>query len=179
MNRSYLVAQEMLRLELKRKRSLIWGSILGGMAIFAIISGISDPYCELREHLPIYWAMLLPAAFLIYRFIVNKNLIESARRYDMVFMNDSDGFVSLDELTRQLGKDPTLILRELDALFRQGFFHSANLYLQGTAGVALANAEQSNSFVAVKCPSCSASSNVRVGSHAICPYCKSAFDTRS
>ncbi len=177
MNRSYLITTAIRQLESKRKRFLIWGAIVAGISLFGILTGLFEPNSELREHVGTYSVLLLLGIFLLYKFVDYKNRIKAAKQYDAVFMNDSDGFISIDELSRKLGKDEARIRKELDSFFQRDLFHSSTLSLHESPGVTLANAGQNDKFVVIQCPSCSAKSRVRSGSHAVCPYCKSVLDT--
>ena len=82
--------------------------------------------------------------------------------------------MSLEELTRQTGKPETEVLRELEALFRNGYFQNCSLQKGGVPCVLIGDAmtgEDKIGFVTVVCGNCGAPSRIRAGSRSSCAHC--------
>lgn len=111
----------------------------------------------------------------IYKAYKIRRLNDLATLYDNFFAGGNDGFVHIDELSRHAGKDASVIVKELEYLFRKGYFQNCSLQLSDQQGVKLASADRKNyaGFKAVTCPGCGASNSIRSGSVGICEYCGS------
>ena len=97
------------------------------------------------------------------------------RRYEMIFGADEDGIVTVDELSTQMGKPGYKIFKELEGLFKKGYFSNCNLQQGGKPCVIINNAmidgAQGVGFINVQCPNCAGVNRIRVGSYGQCTFC--------
>lgn len=99
-------------------------------------------------------------------------MIEAANRYNAIFICDSDGIVTISELTKQTGKDPAGIIGEIDKLLNKGYLCGCTLKKEGQPCVVLSDGKADESgFVTVKCPACGGTTRIRTGSNGKCEYC--------
>lgn len=160
----------------KRKIFLVLGAVLSCFFLFGIVSGILGTTQGLREGLPVYIIFFIPSVFLLLHGVRLGGSIDAARRYDSIFTADSDGFVTMAELQRQTGRSADAILKDLEKLFRKGYFHDCSLERGGEPRVIIANAKAGESgigFAEVSCPHCGGTTRIRAGSRGKCAYCGS------
>lgn len=156
----------------RRKRFLISGIILTVFFGFGVIGGITGQTEGLRQGLTVYLVFLIPSLLLIWKGVSIGKRMDAARRYNSIFLLDTDGFVTLEELTRCTGQTAGAVQKELELLFRKGYFQSC-AFRQGD-GVILSSAvgdRKEEGFVMVRCPNCGAASRIRAGTTERCPYC--------
>ncbi len=170
----YISADFLKSQERKKRRHLISGSIITVFFGFGFVGGIFDLGTGLREFVPLYLVLMIPGLLLLWSGYRCGRLDEAARRYETIFDTDRDGFVTLEELTRQTNRDGDKIFSELEVLFRKGYFTSCTLQRGGVPCVILADAmtgETGTGFAVVKCPNCGAANRIRAGSRSQCTYC--------
>lgn len=126
------------------------------------------------ENLPVYVLLLIPSAIPI--LISKKKLseIKATRRYETIFVSDTDGIITAEELSNQLQKPSFKIFEELELLFRKGFFQNCSLQQSGSPCVKIDNAiiddKAGTGFVEVKCKNCGGTSRIRADSSP-CSFC--------
>lgn len=172
-NRSYLVMAIMRRMSGRKLRSLIFGGFLTAVFGFGVIAGLMGDE-TLRQHLTMYTVFLIPSVLLFLRGFRIAHWNNLARRYDIIFAGDRDGFVSMEELIRQTGKPDQKIIGELNRLFDKGYFTDCTLEVVGNPGVRILDArigEENRGFLDVFCPSCGGVNRLRAGSYGKCSFC--------
>ena len=184
MRNAYIVSNKLYDLERKKKRQLIWGLILTLFFASGIILAVVDHEEDLLDNLGFYAFCLIPSALLLYFAIRNGRRIASVHRYNAIFEQDRDGFVSIDELTQALGMPAQKMMKELEDLFRAGLFQNCTLQREVNPGVVLTDAVSASAgvrslgFVNVKCASCGGTSRIRAGTVGVCEYCGSPLNAR-
>lgn len=174
-NRSCLVMDMMRRMSGRKWRSLIIGGLLTAFFGFGVVAGLMGDE-TLRQHLVMYTVFLIPSVLLFLRGFRIAHWNNLARRYDIIFAGDRDGFVSMEELIRQTGKPDPKIIRELNRLFDKGYFTDCTLEIVGNPGVRIQDAEigvRGRGFLEVVCPSCGGISRLRAGTYGTCSFCGS------
>ena len=163
----------------KSKFLMIFGAVFGFIWAFGAVGGIAN-YKDLREGLPLYILMLIPHVWMFWRGIVAGRLADAATQYESIFTTDRDGIVTMDELTKQRGKSPEAILKELDEIFKKGYFNNCTLQKGQNPCVIIRGAarddERGIGFVEVKCESCGGTTRIRAGSSGKCDYCGSPIN---
>lgn len=175
MNHSYLSPITLRSARARMRIGLIAGIILTIFFGLATVAGFTDP--DLRQHLSVYIGFLIPSVIPLILGIMKKREISSAVLYDSIFTGDRDGRISAYELKRQLGRDEDGIFRELQILFRKGYFVNCSLWSGEPRGVILGDAAvgargaASAGVVTVRCPNCGASNRIQAGRRGKCEYC--------
>lgn len=147
--------------------SVVFGTIL--------IMSITDP--TMRDDILLAICFLLPSLFLVYRGRVCSKRLDSANYYNTFLEGDIDGFVALEDLTKE-GLDAGKVRTELELLFRKGFFKNCTLQLEGNkAGIVLPDKVQveESRMIKVTCERCGAVNAVRLGGTGECAYCGSTL----
>ena len=98
--------------------------------IDTLIMGFTEQGATMREGRTTYIVLLVPFALIFAAGIKNKRKLDLARRYDSIFMCDVNGTVTIDEISRQVGKPPFKVLSELEWFFRKGVFRDCTLQKQ-------------------------------------------------
>ena len=152
----------------------IIGGILTAIFAFGVIGGLIRYTDALRQYLPVYIVFLIPSVYLLSRGFLIQKQINAARQYETVFSADRDGLVTVREIAELTGKQEADVMKELNKLFQNKYFHDCSLQHNGTAGVILPDAakgDQGAGFVTVRCDNCGASTRLRAGSIGRCQYC--------
>ena len=172
--REYLVTAVAATQRTKANIQIVLGVMVTFFFGFGFAGGIVG-YRELREGVPLYFLMMIPGLLLLWRGIVNGSLASAARRFETIFSMDTDGFVTIDELTRITGRPADKILKDLEAVFRKGYFRNCTLQTGRDPKVILSNAEASDrsgtGFITVTCVNCGGKTRIRSGSTGVCDYC--------
>ena len=177
---TYISRVAIARLTLKKHIQMIIGGFFTAVFLFGIISGVTGYNEKLRENLITNIVMLVPSALLLLNGIKNGRMAGLAYRYNSIFMCDTDGTVTIDELAKQSGKPPFKVLSELEKLFQKGVFCECTLQKQGAPCVILSGREGSKtSFVDIVCEKCNGTTRIRVGSSGKCAYCGNAISSRN
>ena len=176
---TYVSNAEMKGLVFK-KRILIFlsvGPIL--FFLFGILQGIFGNDQVLRDGLVTCVVMEVPFVLMFLAGLRNGRRAGLVRRYNLIFMCDMDGIVTLDELSRQMGKPAEKILSQLEWLFQRGLFCDCTLQMGGEPCVILSGkAGSRSSFVNVVCEKCNGTTRLRAGTSGKCEYCGSAISAR-
>ncbi len=171
--------------ESQRKKSkgfIVAGSIIAGLYAFGTIYALVMPMpkmsggLEYRDFAPIFAAMILPGLVLLCIGLVMSRKVNTALRYETILSGDKNGIVEISELTGQTGKRQDEVLRELEALFRKGFFQGCTLQLEGNPAIIINDAmvgEAGTGFAEVRCPKCGGTTRIRAGSRGQCSFCHS------
>ncbi len=176
---TYISKTAIKRLFLKKNIQMIIGGFWTVFFLYAIIEGLLGNNEILRNSVLTSTILCVPFVLMFLAGIRNGKKIGVARRYNSIFMCDSDGTVTLDELVRQTGKEPFKVLSELEWLFRKGMFCDCTLQKGGIPCVILAGKEGSkSSFVTVVCEKCNGTTRLRAGTYGKCEYCGSAISSR-
>ena len=172
---NYLDTNTVSKQEQKKKRLLIAGAIITAFFAFGVIGGITGYSEDLKDGITIYAVFMIPGLILLYSGYKTGRMNDLARRYETIFSGDRDGFVHIEELTRQTGKDSGKVFSELDSLFGKGYFHDCTLQRGGQAGVILTGRSDGEGidFTVVKCESCGGTNRIRKGTAGVCEYCGS------
>lgn len=177
---TYISRVAIARLTLKKHIQMIIGGFFTAVFLFGIISGVTGYNEKLRDNLITNIVMLVPSALLLLNGIKNGRMAGLAYRYNSIFMCDTDGTVTIDELAKQSGKPPFKVLSELEKLFQKGVFCECTLQKQGAPCVILSGREGSKtSFVDIVCEKCNGTTRIRVGSSGKCAYCGNAISSRN
>ena len=177
---TYISKVAIARLTLKKHIQMIIGGFFTAVFLFGIISGVTGYNEKLRENLITNIVMVVPSALLLLNGIKNGRMAGLAYRYNSIFMCDTDGTVTIDELAKQSGKPPFKVLSELEKLFQKGVFCECTLQKQGAPCVILSGREGSKtSFVDIVCEKCNGTTRIRVGSSGKCAYCGNAISSRN
>lgn len=172
--RTYLVIKKINQIEHKAKLQSIWGIVLIALFGYGIYGGITDQGEGLRDGIPVYVILIAVGALLLYLGYLNYGKVGLARRYDMIMSNDKNGIVTLNEISLQIAKNDAVILKELEKLFREGFFTNCTLQSTGSPCIIINDAmvgETNIGFTAMICPSCGAATRIRAGSRGQCEIC--------
>ena len=177
---TYISRVAIARLTLKKHIQMIIGGFFTAVFLFGIISGVTGYNEKLRDNLITNVVMIVPSALLLLNGIKNGRMAGLAYRYNSIFMCDTDGTVTIDELAKQSGKPPFKVLSELEKLFQKGVFCECTLQKQGSPCVILSGREGSKtSFVDIVCEKCNGTTRIRVGSSGKCEYCGNAISSRN
>ena len=179
---NYLKDEAVRTNERRKKRQITAGAIITAFFGFGVVGGIAD-YEGLREGISMYAVFLIPGIVLLLSGFNIGRMIDAARRYNGIFSADRDGVVTCDELGGQLGMDENRIFKELEVLFRKGFFQNCTLQRGGSPCVIISDAmigEDGVGFISAMCPACGAVTRIRAGSRGKCSYCGAPIsDTES
>ena len=102
--------------------------------------------------------------------------VNAALRYETILSGDRNGIVEIRELTGQTGKRQDEVFKELETLFRKGYFQGCTLQLEGTPAIIINDAmvgEKGTGFAEVRCPKCGGATRIRAGSRGQCAFCHS------
>lgn len=177
---TYISAAAIARLTLKKHIQMIIGGFFTAVFLFGIISGVTGYNEKLRDNLITNIVMLVPSALLLLNGIKNGIRANLARRYDSIFMCDQDGTVTIEEISKQMGKPSYKALSELEWFFGKGVFRDCTLQKQGAPCVFLfGRANSKTSFVNVVCEKCNGTTRIRAGSSGKCEYCGNAISSRN
>lgn len=171
--------------ERKKKSAFIGGGILTAFFAFGLIGALTGAVSvegsSKTDGMLVFICCLIPSALWLLSGLRKLHNIDLARRYNVIFMCDEDGFVTADELAKQTGKPLMKVFKEIDELLRKGYLCNCSLQNTGKAGVMLAGAKINNSeaqggFISVKCKCCGGTSRIRAGFSGKCEYCGSALN---
>ncbi|MBO4395257.1 MAG: hypothetical protein J5819_02800 [Eubacterium sp.] len=174
--------------ESQRKKSkgfIIAGSIIAGLYSFGTIYSLLIPMpvtnqeLEYKLYTPIFAAMIIPGLVLLCIGLAMSRKVNMAFRYETILSGDKNGIVEIRELTGQTGKSQEKVLKELEALFRKGFFQGCTLQFEGTPAIIINDAmvgERGTGFAEVRCPKCGGVTRIRAGSRGQCSYCHSPIE---
>ncbi|MCR4605724.1 MAG: hypothetical protein K5639_06975 [Eubacterium sp.] len=171
--------------ETQRKKSkgfIVAGSVIAGLYAFGTIYSLVMPMpkmsgnLEYRDFAPIFATMIIPGLVLLCIGLVMSRKVNAALRYETILSGDKNGIVEVRELTGQTGKSQDEVFKELELLFRKGYFQGCTLRLEGTLAIIINDAmvgESGTGFAEVRCPKCGGSTRIRAGSRGQCAYCHS------
>ena len=177
--------------ESQRKKSkgfIIAGSIIAGLYAFGTIYSLVIPMpmqqttsqnLEYKLYTPIFAAMIIPGLVLLCIGLVMNRKVNVALRYETILSGDKNGIVDIHELTGQTGKRPDEVIKELESLFRKGFFQGCTLQLEGSPAIIINDAmvgETGTGFAEVRCPKCGGATRIRAGSRGVCSFCHSPIE---
>ena len=149
---TYISKAAVAKIVLKKHIQMIIGGFFTAIFLYGLIAGLVGNNEKLRSGILTYIVMAIPSALLFINGFKNGRQADLAYRYDSIFMCDSDGTVTIDELAKQSGKPPFKVLSELETLFRKGLFRDCTLQRQGMPCVILSGRENSRTgFVNVVC----------------------------
>ena len=173
----YLSGVAMAKTSVKKYIFLIIGGLIIALCAFGLFEGISNP--DIGESRSIYAVFLILFGWMFYSGIRASRDLENARRYDTAFRADKNEALKLSTLADQTGKRVDQVEKELERLFRKGFFKGCSLIGGKEAAVVFTetgNGKQKSSIQTVTCPHCGATNHIRVGSHGACEYCGGALE---
>ena len=166
----------------KKKGFIIAGSVIAGLYGFGLIyslilpSKLYEEGVEYKMFIPIFAVMVAVGLVFLFIGLVLGRKVDVALRYETIFSGDRNGIVEIRELTGQTGKSQEEVTRELETLFRKGFFQGCSLQLEGTPAVIINDAmvgETGTGFAEVRCPKCGGTTRIRSGSRGQCSFCHS------
>lgn len=159
---TYISNNAIKRINTKRLLQMGIGGFFLFLCLYGLIMGFIDQNGTLREGRMSYIVLLVPFALIFAAGIKNRRKVYLARRYDSIFMCDVNGTVTIDEISRQVGKPPFKVLSELEWFFRKGVFRDCTLQKQGMPCVILSGrADSKTSFVNVVCEKCNGVTRLR------------------
>lgn len=168
------LSQDVVKVYEKKKRiQIIVGLIVAGFCFFGIVIGLIE---NQKDYIMIYGPGIIAGIIVLLFGLKNKEIINCASRYENIFSCDSNGVITIDELSLQTGKGKDKILKELEKLFSQGFFTGCTFQRGGNPCVIISSAmvnEKGKGFVEVVCPKCKGVTHIRAGSRGKCQYCNS------
>lgn len=153
---------------------VILGAILTVFFALSVVLALTDE--DLGQNLAVYVVLLIPSVLLCCLGLRGRKLADRANRYSAIFACDQDGVVTLSELARQTGMEPSAILPELEQLLDKGYLCNCSLQTRGQPRVILSSGtaeEEGSGFVDVLCPACGGTTRLRAGSSGTCEYCGS------
>ncbi len=171
--------------ESQRKKSkgfIVAGSIIAGLYAFGTIYSLVMPMpamsggIEYKQFAPIFAAMIIPGLVLLCIGLVLSRKVNAALRYETILSGDKNGIVEIRELTGQTGKRQDEVLKELERLFRKGYFQGCTLQFEGNPVIIINDAmvgETGTGFAEVRCPKCGGTTRIRAGSRGQCSFCHS------
>lgn len=177
----YLSKKTLVKAGIKKRIMVISGGILTVLFATSVLMAIMDYGNQLRQNLIVYVALLIPSVLLLYKGMKAGGLIELANRYNSIFECDTDGVVTISELTNQAGKASPQILSELERLLEKGYLCNCSLQKTGQPRVILSDgtaAKDGSGFVNVVCDVCGGTTRLRAGSSGRCEYCGSALNSQ-
>ena len=168
------------RLSFKKNIQVVVGGFFTTFFVLGIIGGLMKDDQVFWDGLISGIIILLPFVLLFLSGIRNSRKIGLARRYNLIFMCDGDGTVTVHELANQIGKPSVKVLSQLEWLFRKGVFCDCTLQQGGEPCVILSGRTGSKtSFVNVVCEKCNGTTRLRAGTFGKCEYCGSAISSRN
>ena len=177
---TYISNDVLGRLSFKKNIQVVVGGFFTTFFVLGIIGGLMKDDQVFWDGLISGIIILLPFVLLFLSGIRNSRKIGLARRYNLIFLCDADGTVTLQELARQVGKPPVKVLSQLEWLFQKGIFCDCTLQREGEPCVILSGRTGSKtSFVNVVCEKCNGTTRLRAGTFGKCEYCGSAISSRN
>ena len=179
--------------ESQRKKSkgfTVAGSIVAGLYGFATIYSLVIPMPmasgnkdmeEYKLFAPIFASMVVIGLVLLCIGLVMGRKVNTALRYETILSGDKNGIVEINELTGQTGKSQPELMKELEYLFRKGYFQGCTLQLEGTPAIVINDAlvgEKGTGFAEVRCPKCGGATRIRAGSRGQCAFCHSPIEDK-
>ena len=176
---TYISNDVLGRLSFKKNIQVVVGGFFTTFFVLGIIGGLMKDDQVFWDGLISGIIILLPFVLLFLSGIRNSRKIGLARRYNLIFMCDGDGTVTVHELANQIGKPSVKVLSQLEWLFRKGVFCDCTLQQGGEPCVILSGRTGSKtSFVNVVCEKCNGTTRLRAGTFGKCEYCGSAISRR-
>lgn len=176
---TYISNDVLGRLSFKKNIQVVVGGFFTTFFVLGIIGGLMKDDQVFWDGLISGIIILLPFVLLFLSGIRNSRKIGLARRYNLIFMCDGDGTVTVHELANQIGKPSVKVLSQLEWLFRKGVFCDCTLQQGGEPCVILSGRTGSKtSFVNVVCEKCNGTTRLRAGTFGKCEYCGSAISSR-
>lgn len=177
---TYISNDVLGRLSFKKNIQVVVGGFFTTFFVLGIIGG-------LMKDDQVFWDGLISGIIILHPFVLlflsgirNSRKIGLARRYNLIFMCDGDGTVTVHELANQIGKPSVKVLSQLEWLFRKGVFCDCTLQQGGEPCVILSGRTGSKtSFVNVVCEKCNGTTRLRAGTFGKCEYCGSAISSRN
>lgn len=177
---TYISNDVLGRLSFKKNIQVVVGGFFTTFFVLGIIGGLMKDDQVFWDGLISGIIILLPFVLLFLSGIRNSRKIGLARRYNLIFMCDGDGTVTVHELANQIGKPSVKVLSQLEWLFRKGVFCDCTLQQGGEPCVILSGRTGSKtSFVNVVCEKCNGTTRLRAGTFGKCEYCGSAISSRN
>lgn len=177
---TYISNDVLGRLSFKKNIQVVVGGFFTTFFLLGIIGGLMKDDQVFWDGLISGIIILLPFVLLFLSGIRNSRKIGLARRYNLIFMCDGDGTVTVHELANQIGKPSVKVLSQLEWLFRKGVFCDCTLQQGGEPCVILSGRTGSKtSFVNVVCEKCNGTTRLRAGTFGKCEYCGSAISSRN
>lgn len=177
---TYISNDVLGRLSFKKNIQVVVGGFFTTFFVLGIIGGLMKDDQVFWDGLISGIIILLPFVLLFLSGIRNSRKIGLARRYNLIFMCDGDGTVTVHELANQIGKPSVKVLSQLEWLFRKGVFCDCTLQQGGESCVILSGRTGSKtSFVNVVCEKCNGTTRLRAGTFGKCEYCGSAISSRN
>lgn len=152
---------------------IVIGSFSTAFWVLGLALAIADVN-NLRQNLIVVIFMVIPSALLWYKGAVGKRWIDRANRYNSSFMCSNDGIVTVSDLTKQMGKEASVVIAEVDRLLEKGYLRGCTLQKGSQPCVVLSDSSSADcgkSFVVVQCDACGGSTRLRAGSVGKCEYC--------
>lgn len=161
---TYISNDVLGRLSFKKNIQVVVGGFFTTFFVLGIIGGLMKDDQVFWDGLISGIIILLPFVLLFLSGIRNSRKIGLARRYNLIFMCDGDGTVTVHELANQIGKPSVKVLSQLEWLFRKGVFCDCTLQQGGEPCVILSGRTGSKtSFVNVVCEKCNGTTRLRAG----------------
>lgn len=177
---TYISNDVLGRLSFKKNIQVVVGGFFTTFFVLGIIGGLMKDDQVFWDGLISGIIILLPFVLLFLSGIRNSRKIGLARRYNLIFMCDGDGTVTVHELANQIGKPSVKVLSQLEWLFQKGIFCDCTLQREGEPCVILSGRTGSKtSFVNVVCEKCNGTTRMRAGTFGKCEYCGSAISSRN
>ncbi|MGN1317814.1 MAG: hypothetical protein ACI4VF_02280 [Lachnospirales bacterium] len=170
----YLSKKTLTKASLKKNILTIIGSILTFLFATSVVMSITGYNEEIKNGLIIYVAFLIFSIIILLIGIKTKLLINKANRYNLIFECDSDGVVTIEELTKQTGIESIKIIADIEMLLKKGYLSGCTLQKKGKICVILSN-NTATGFINVVCDVCGGTTRLRVGNSGVCQYCGNAI----
>ncbi len=100
-----------------------------------------------------------------------------ANKFNNVFENNRDGEIPLSSASGMFGITEKKFKKLFDRMIKKGYLVNCYIEYSGIPRIILKNI--SEQFVALKCPNCGASNNIKKGQTGICEYCHSEIESTS
>ena len=165
---NYLSTSRIARANIVKVLFILVGAAMALFFGFALATSFSSSGVDVFDAV-VSVIFLIPAALLLWKGIQAATDIKLARRYHGIFQADQNGIVTVDELVKQSGKASGKVAKELEGLFRRGFFSSCTLQRDPLAVVL--SRETQGGFLTVTCPHCGGTTRIRSGTSGTCEYC--------
>ena len=173
---AYLSSSAMTASAVKKWLLLIPGGALTAFFGLGLLLVLTDSEYMDSSDMTVCIGILIPSVLLLVLGLRAGRNRELARRYDGVFQRAASGLVEMSELMDQTGKSSGQVLKELELLFRKGFFPGCALRRGTEAAVLLPGAQRNaGRLITVSCPHCGGSTTLRAGLPGICEYCGSSI----